>query len=155
MIGEDAILVYKNKKYVVHGNDIKNIKKAKLYEYKGDTSFMKDPFYDLELLKRVINYCELTSINVVKVNCKFNMSDYIKEYNDLYNKKIETTYDNKISMDIVYYEDNIGKFIIDYTDINKAINKNDNTVKYGVKIVSVGENDFTSLFDFFKKYLTK
>lgn len=155
LIGDDGVLLYKGKAYIAYQKDLENIEKMKLHKYSGDTSFINDPFYNIELLKRVISYCEMTPINVVKVNCRFNLSNYIDEYNVMYNKNIVLDYDDKISMDIIHYSDGIGKINIDYTNINKVINNNDNSVKYGIKVESVDINDFSYILKFFKKTLNK
>ena len=158
LLGEDGVMVYGGKSYIIYKEEfdkIKEINKLKLHNYKGDNSFIKDPYYNIELLKKVINYCEMTPVNVVKANCKFNLSNYLDEYNILYNKRVETNYDDKISMDIVHYSDGIGKIIIDYTEINKVINNSESTIKYGIKIETVGENDFSDLLNLFSKTLNK
>lgn len=153
LIGDDGIMVYKNKKYILYKKDINDIEKAKLHDYKGDDSFVNDPYYNINLIKNIINYCELTQINKVKVNCKINLSDYISEYNKIYGKNIEINYDTKVSFDIIYYTDSIGKINIDYTDINKAINNSNDKIFYGIKLVSVDKNDFSTVIDYFKKSL--
>ena len=155
LIGEDGVLVYKNKPYIVYRKEIDNVKDMKLYKYTGNTSFIDNPFYNIELLKNVINYCEMTSLNVVKVNCRVNLTDYLTEYNKMYNKNIEIDYDTKISMDIVHYSDGIGKIIVDYSSINRVLNNNDSSVKYGIKIESINENDFSDIIEYFNKTLNK
>ena len=97
----------------------------------------------------------MTPINVVKVNCKFNLSDYINEYNTLYNENILLDSDEKLEMNIVYYSTGIGKINIDYTKINKIINQNDNSINYSIKLVNTDENDFTEIHNFFKKSIGK
>ena len=99
------------------------------------------------------HYSENYNINAEKVNCKINLSDYISEYNKIYGKNIEINYDTKVSFDIIYYTDSIGKINIDYTDINKAINNSNDKIFYGIKLVSVDKNDFSTVIDYFKKSL--
>lgn len=154
LIGEDGILVYNNKNYILYAKDIEDIGSAKLHSYKGDTSFINDPFYNINLIKNMLKYCELSQKNVVRVNCEVKLSDYLNEYNVLYNKNVSTNYDTKMIFDIVYYKnDSIGKIFVDYTDANKVINNNDDNVYYEIVLVSTNENDFSDIISFFKKSL--
>lgn len=158
VVGEDGVMVYNGKKFVLYRKEVNNAKKineVKLHKYKGNDSFINDPFYNLELLKKVINHCEMTPINIVKVNCRFNLSDYIEEYNTLYNKDIKIDYDNKLSMDIIHYTNELGKITIDYTDINKAINNNNSEINYVIAVENIGINDFSDIIKLYGKTLNK
>ncbi len=154
LLGEDGILVYNNKNYILYAKDIKNIGTAKLHSYKGDTRFINDPFYNIDLIKKMINYCELSQKNIVRVNCEVKLSDYLIEYNKMYNKNISANYDTKMIFDIVYYKnDSIGKIFVDYTDANRVINNTDDSVNYEIVLVSTDNNDFSDIISFFKKSL--
>ena len=145
----DGYLVYKNKVYEL------NSKNNKLTKSKLSLDKIEDRFYDIDLIKSLINYCEPEYVTNVKALCKIKYSDYLNEYNNKYGTKIESDYDNIIELYIVHYVDRIGKVIVDYTGINKIINGTDDTINYGIQIKDIDKNDFSDYLNYYKKVLSK
>ena len=142
----NGYLLYNNNLYLLNSDN------AKLTKVKNIPSFVNDRLYDLNLLKKVIPYCEFDYINEVKANCKMNLSSYINEYNQLYNENISVEEDKEIIFEIIHYSYRIGKINVDYTPINKLINNNDN-VFYGIKIYNIDSNDFSEILEHYKDIL--
>ena len=58
-------------------------------------------------------------------------------------------------MMIDYDSDKITNIEIDYNDINKALNSNDDTVKYSIEISNVSTNDNSAILEAYKNILQK
>ena len=148
-LSADGYLAYNEKLFELDS------KKEKITRSKLSVDKIENSFYDIELLKSIVNYCEIGYVTNVKALCKINYSDYLNEYNKRYNANIENNIDNKMDIYIVHYADRIGKVIVDYTGINKIINKNDDSVKYGIKINDIDKNDYSEYLNYFSKELNK
>ena len=143
----DGFMIYNNKVFELSDN--------KLSLSEKEPRDFDNAYCSIDMFKKIIDYCEYTYINPVKVNCKMKLSDYLKEYNNYKETSIATDYDDIISFDIVYYSDAIGKILFDYSKVNEVITGNDDYLKYGVRIASVSENDFSDLHELNKDILDK
>jgi len=144
---DKGYLIYNNKLYSI------DFDSKKLEKTSDNPDFINDKYYDIKLIKRLVNYCDFEYINVVKTICKINTSDYINEYNQMYNLNIETIVNNKMEIQIVHYTDRIGKVIIDYTNLNKILNNSDDEIVYGIKISDTDSNDFNLLLESYRDVL--
>ena len=149
LIDKDGYLLYENRLYSL------NSKTEKLTKEKNIPSFINDRLYDLNLIKKIIPYCEFEYVNEVKANCKINLSSYINEYNNLYNENIEVLEDEKLNFEIIHYSNRIGKINVDYKSINKLINNNDNDVFYGIKIYNIDSNNHDIILEHYKEVIAK
>ena len=147
---------YKNKGYIYYkdklfelNEDKKTIKKVKKQD------FINNPYYDINYIKKLIPYCDSTYVNTVKLSCKIKLSDYLKEYNEYYNKSITSEEDEIIEIFIVHYAERLGKILIDYSNINKIIKGEYLNTHYGIKISNINSNDFSEVLDHYKKDLNK
>ena len=151
-VNNNIYLKHNNKLYLVKQIDSNNYKITKSNE---KLSIINDSFADIDLIKKIVNYCEFEYINPVKVTCKINYTDYLKEFNIKNNSEYSINYDNKMSFDIVYYDDEIGKLIIDYTKISEIIYGTNQNIIYGIKINNINSNNFDLLIEKYKKELKK
>ena len=141
-------LVYKSKVYELNSNN-------KIIKSKLSLNKIEDSYYDIDLIKKLFNYCDVEYVNNVKALCKIKYSDYLNEYNTKYKTKIEIDVDNSIEFYIVHYSDRIGKIIVDYSGINKIINNTEDSVNYGILIKDIDNNDFSDYLNYYKKELSK
>ena len=141
-------LVYKSKVYELNSNN-------KIIKSKLSLNKIEDSYYDIDLIKKLFNYCDVEYVNNVKALCKIKYSDYLNEYNTKYKTKIEIDVDNLIEFYIVHYSDRIGKIIVDYSGINKIINNTEDSVNYGILIKDIDNNDFSDYLNYYKKELSK
>ena len=148
-VGNSLYFIYNKIKYKI------NVDNGKIQKVNDKLDFTNDRFSDIDLLKKVFNYCEFEYINDVKVNCKIKYSDYLNEYNKMYNTSLVTDHNNFIDFNIVYYEDSIGKINVDYTNINEIVNFNNDDIVYGIKIENIDSNDFSILFEKYKDVIKK
>ncbi len=146
-IDSKGYLEYQDNYYEV---DADTVKLTKI-----DKEKINDNYYDIRLIKNIIKYCHLEYVNNAKSICSITYSDYINEYNLLFNTNIELTYDNIMKFEIVHYPNRIVKVLVDYSGINKIINYDDKIIHYGIKISNVDENDFSKIIDYFKDELNK
>jgi hypothetical protein len=141
----DGYLIYNDKVFELNNNELTKIDK--------DKNSFKDTYSDLKFIRNLISYCEYDYINTVKATCNMKLSDYLNEFNKYNDTNINTDYDDMISFDIVYYSDVLGKILFDYSKINKVITGEDDTVKYGVRIINVDKNDYSELYELEKEIL--
>lgn len=145
MLDKEGYLIYNNKVFELNNN---NLSRSDVGVESFDNVYM-----DMEFLKKVFKHCEYEYINPVKATCSVKISDYINEYNSYRNTELSTDYDNLIKFDIVYYNDILGKINVDYTDINRVISFDADSLQYGIKVVSVNDNNFDELYEYSKDIL--
>ncbi len=143
-----------NKAYLYYNNNLFEINEEN-YKIKkiSKEPFVDNPFYNINLLKKVFSHCEFERINNVKSICKVKFSDYILEYNNLYNQNINPV-DNIIKFELIYFDD-LSKINVDYTDINRIINNNSKSIKYGIRIEDIDKNNYDIFYEKYKKTLNK
>lgn len=143
-LDKDGYLIYNDKVYEMSLNN------QKLEKSDKEPSYFNNVYFDMNFLKKIINYCDFEYINPVKSTCKVKVSDYLKELNEYENKEFETNYDALINFDIVYYSDVLGKINVDYSKINSIITSSDNYLHYGIRIESINKNDYSNLLEYYK-----
>lgn len=142
-----AYMYYKNKLYEINQDNykIKNV---------DNLSFVDNPFYNINLLKNVFKHCKLEYVNNVKSICNIKSNDYLNEYNLMYNTTFSGN-DDIIKFNLVYYNTGIGKINVDYSNINRIINNNYDSVKYGIRIDDLNKNNFDDFINYYKDTLNK
>jgi len=143
----NSYLVYNNKKYVVNLNDYK------INNYSGNIIYMNDFYTNKDLIKNIIYYCDLEIINNVKVNCKINLSDYVREYNSMYNESLTVENDKEMLFTISYYSTKINKIVLDYTYFNSLISNSKENLIYEIEYLSIDKEDFDNIYQYYKDYL--
>ena len=117
------------------------------YELKkvDEIDFIKNEYYNMDFLKKIIGKCEFKFNNSYSVNCKLKKSDYYSEYNKMYN----TNYGNEGSDEIdiyITYGSRIQSIKIDYT-INNDIKV------YNLEFINIGKTDFSDIREYYKEVL--
>lgn len=140
-------LVYNNKKYVV------NLDNYKINRYNDNIKYINDVYTNKDLIKNIIYYCDLEIINNVKVNCKINLSDYVREYNSMYNKSLTVQNDKEMLFTISYYSTKIDKLVLDYTAFNSLISNSKENLIYEIEYFSTDQEDFDNIYKYYKDYL--
>lgn len=145
----DGFIVYNNQVFYSDSQEEKLYKDNKTYE------FINDKYLDLNLYKKVINYCEFDYISDTKTTCNIKLSDFIKAYNDLYDTNYEIVKDLNLTFDVVYYSSRFSEIKIDFTNINEIINPTKESVKYDIKINKLESTLVETIFEYFKDELNK
>ena len=148
LLDTDGILKYQNKYFYV----VPETKELK--PYNGDVSFASNLYYDYDFIKNLIPICKLEYVDSDTVKCSISSSDYFFEYNKIKETGINEA-DGNLVMMIDYDSDKITNIEIDYNDINKALNSNDDTVKYSIEISNVSTNDNSAILEAYKNILQK
>ncbi len=139
-----AYLVYKNKYYLIDVNNFKLTNVSKIDRY-------NNPYVNIELIKKLINGCELESVNDNNQKCVINENDYFKEYNSIYNTDYSGNED--MTIEISFYPSRIHSIKIDYTGVDKIINNGNDILKYELIFTDIGENNYTEVKDHYKGLL--
>ena len=105
----------------------------------------------MEIIKNVINKCELEYINDSNKECNINENIYFENYNNIYNTNYTSDKDMKIN--ISFYKTSIYSIELDYSNIDKIINNNDDILKYKFIFSDIGKNDYSEMLKYYKKEL--
>jgi hypothetical protein len=140
-------LVYKNNKYQM------NIDNHKITKIK-DIESLNDKYTNIELIKNVVNRCEFENVNDNNKECNLNSKDFFDEYNSIYKTEYVPNED-EIKINVIYYSKNIKNIIIDYTNVDKIIYKNDGTLKYSFEFSDINKNDYSEIINYYKKDFSK
>ena len=139
-----AYLVYKNKFYLIDVNNFKLTNISKIERY-------NNPYVNIELIKKIINNCELEYVNDNKQKCVINVNDYFKEYNSIYNT--DYSGNENMTIEVSFYPSRIHSIKIDYTGVDKIINNGNDILKYELVFSDIGENNYTEVKDHYKNLL--
>jgi hypothetical protein len=140
-------LVYKNNKYQM------NIDNHKITKIK-DIESLNDKYTNIELIKNIVNRCEFENVNDNNKECNLKSKDFFDEYNSIYKTEYASNED-EIKINVIYYSKNIKNIIIDYTNVDKIIYKNDGTLKYSFEFSDINKNDFSEIINYYKKDFSK
>ena len=153
---DSKLILYEkdDKGYLIYNNIIYEADKETT-KIKKTNYVIEDKLYNINFIKKIMNYCELEYVNNAKSKCSVKYSDFLNEYNNEYNTNIEINYDNILKFDVVHYSDRIVKVIVDYSQINSLINNSSDTLKYGIKIENIDKNNFDELFNYYKNDISK
>lgn len=141
----DGCVVYKNYIYIP-GNE--SFVLAKKNEVKNDIASYS---YNFELLKNITNYCIFKDNNT----CEVNISDYLKEYNNIYKTKYEITEDKKLTIIYEYSDKYINSIKYDASDIESVINNNASKIEYLITLDSLNDNNFDEEIKYFEEQIKK
>ncbi len=141
---DKTYLIYKNKYYYIDPDN------HKLFKVK-DIPKLKEPYTDLDLIKKVLNICKFEDITSNSKKCTIKVKTYLNEYNEIYNT--EYTSEDDMNISVTYNSKNIKSIVIEYTNANKVINNNEDIVKYEFVFSEIDENNFDDILDYYKKEL--
>lgn len=147
-LSHDGFIVYNNQIFYSDSQEEKLHKDNKTYE------FINDKYLDINLYKKVINYCEFEYISNTKSTCNINLSDFIKAYNDLYNTNFKILNDEALTFDVIYTS-RINEINIDFTKINEIINPSKDSVEYHIKVNKLESSLVETIYEYFKEELNK
>ncbi len=145
----DGFIVYNNQVFYSDSQEEKLHKDNKTYD------FINDNYLDMNLYKKVVNYCEFKYISNTKSTCNIKLSDFIKAYNDLYDTSFEVINDSNLTFDTAYTSSRFSEINIDYTKINEIINPSEESVIYNIKINKFDSNLIDTIYEYFKDDLNK
>lgn len=137
----EGYVQYKDKYYVVGKDEFVETKKDKI---KNEIPMYS---YNFELLKNVTNYCTF----VDNYNCNINISNYLDEYNKIYNTEYKVDEDKTMTIKYKYDKKMITRIDYDYSEINKIINKKDEIIKYTIIINNINSNDYSDQIKYFNE----
>jgi len=142
---EEEFLIYRDNTYLIDQNNHKLNKTNKI-------DFLKNPFINLELIKKLFIHCELEYINDTNSLCVINTNDYIKEYNNVYNTNYEGNNKN-MNINVTYYTTRIYSITLDYTEVDKIINNGNDILKYELKFSNINANNYSDIKEYYGKIL--
>lgn len=145
--------LYNCDSYMFFENRIYTLKNGELALGKDDETnkFFNKTFYNLNIIKSLIKYSKVRSDDGSLVVYDLKVSDYLKEYNYASNTTYKIDTDKLMDFEIQYSEKNINSIKIDYTEINKLMNKSEDNLKYIITISNVGTNDFEEIIQYLSK----
>lgn len=125
-----------------------------LEETKELYSFLSDPYYNIDLIRNTIKYCNFEYEEKNKAKCKIKISDYINEYNSIYNKNYEVNHEDYLIYDINYNMNSIKNIRIDYSLVENIINNSNKSIIYEIVFNEFDDSTFKSIIDGYKKELS-
>jgi hypothetical protein len=137
-------LEYKGKFFQMDGET------KELTRYTEDLPFLKNPHFDLELIKEFTNNCEYQYISQSSAKCDIKLKDYLTYHNNKYG----TSYignDNNIVFTVTY-SDKINEINIDYTAFNKTVNLSEENLNVNIKF-RYNSNNFDIVYDNYQSIL--
>lgn len=137
----EGYVQYKDKYYVVGKDEFTLTKKDKIKNEVPEYS------YNFLLLKNITNYCTF----IDNYNCNINVSNYLDEYNKLYNTDYKIDEDKTMTIKYKYDKKMVTRIDYDYSEINKIINKKDEVIKYTIIINSINSNDYSDQIKYFSE----
>ena len=153
MLYEDSSSEYEG--FISYNNNYYGIKSEiiKVDKLKQIPDFVNDNYSNVELLKKSLNHCAFTSDGKIKLTCIIKLSDYLNEYNQMFNTNYEVVEDEELTWNIICSSREFSRITIDYTNINKIINNKEDNIIYEINFRNINENDFSDIFENYKKYL--
>jgi hypothetical protein len=141
---DKAYLIYNNHYYSI---DVDNYKLTKVKKIDK----LNNPYTNIDLIKKVINKCELEYVNDTNKICTINENEYFKEYNIIYNTNY--TSDKDMTIKVCFLQTSIYSIEVDYTNIDKIINNNDDILKYEFLFSNINKNNYSDMMNYYKKDL--
>lgn len=148
-LAHDGFIVYNDQVFYSDSQEEKIHKDNKTYD------FLNDNYLDMNLYKKVINYCEFEYISNTKSTCNIKLSDFIKAYNDLYDTNFEVISDSDLTFEVTYSTYRFNEINIDYTKIDEIINPNKESKIYNIKINRFDSSLVNTIYEYFKEDLNK
>lgn len=144
-LNNEGYVEYKGKQYIIKDEDFvldkNNTVKNDIPQY----------VYNIDLLKKIINYCEFIDNNT----CEINVSNYLTEYNNIYKTTYSIEEDKKIQITIEYGSKKINQISYDFSEIEKIINKKQDKVIYKIYINEINTNNFENEIKYFEELSKK
>lgn len=128
---------FTNKKYVRYDGKTYLYGIGKLKEAEPNNDLNDKYYYDMELIKKVFNYCKYSNAISGIVKCKITNSNYNNELQSLYG--ISRQNDKDIVINFFYSGKNVKRIMIDYDD-----------EKYDIQIISLNKNDYKEILSSIK-----
>lgn len=148
-LAHDGFIIYNNQVFYSDSQEEKLHKDNKTYD------FLNDNYLDMNLYKKVVNYCEFEYVSSTKSTCNIKLSDFIKAYNDLYDTSFKVTNDSNLTFDTTYSSSRFSGINIDYTKINEIIDPTKESVTYNIKINKFDSTLIDTIYEYFKDDLNK
>ncbi len=145
----DGFIIYNNQVFYSDSQEEKIYKDNKTYD------FLNDKYLDINLYKKVVNYCEFEYISDTESTCNIKLSDFIKAYNDLYDTSFDVINDIDLTFNTTYSSSRFSEIDIDYTKINEIINPTEESVTYNIKINKFDSTLIDTIYEYFKDDLNK
>jgi hypothetical protein len=144
--GKDNVLDQEG--YMLYNNKTYYLKEGSLFET-DSVNYQKEynmTYYDIAFIKDLLKSCTIEEVDSSEANCKIKVSDYLKEYNYKYNKSYKIEEDKDITLNINYSTTKIKMIKINYSEIDKIINSDNNgeEILFNIQVVDIDSNDFAS-----------
>lgn len=126
------------------------------YKIENDTKISKEenipyyvdnPYHNIKFIKTLLDKCEFEEVSTTNTKCIIKETEYINNYNLFFNKNYNnfSTKDMEIN---IYYNSKISKIKIDYSNVDKIINNNNNSLIYTLDILNYNKNDFSEIIEY-------
>lgn len=140
------MLKYKNKWYYLDDYELKSMKNSKIDEVYNFR------YMDYELIAQMILRGTILSDKNNIMKMELSLSNFLKEYNYLYNENNKTDLDEKITMEIKYNTRTFDEIVIDYSKVEDYFkNTKESSLKYTITVNSLNDVYFeTTIEEYFK-----
>ena len=118
-VNDSGYVQYKDKYFIVGDEDFVQVKSDKIKNEIPTYS------YNFELLKNVANYCNFKD----NYKCEINVSDYLNEYNKVYNTAYKIEVDKIMIFEYKYDDKKIASFSYDFSEVQKILEKKEKNIK--------------------------
>ena len=138
--------------YLEYNNNVyeMNATTKELTKYNEKISFMNNPLYDYDLIKKITDSCDYKFVSSKKVECNITLREYLKYHNEKYG----TTYvgnDDYINI-YISYTDKLNSIEINYTTFNKIVNLSNETINIKLSF-RYNSNNFDNIYNAYKDIL--
>ena len=144
-VNDSGYVQYKDKYFMVGKDEFVQVKSNKIKNEVPTYS------YNFELLKSVANYCNFKD----NYKCEVNVSDYLNEYNKIYNTTYKIEEDKIMIFEYKYDDKKITSFSYDFSEVQKLIEKKEQNIKYAVYIDNIENNDYSDQIKYFDELIKK
>lgn len=144
-VNDSGYVQYKDKYFIVGDEDFVQVKSDKIKNEIPTYS------YNFELLKNVANYCNFKD----NYKCEINVSDYLNEYNKVYNTAYKIEVDKIMIFEYKYDDKKIASFSYDFSEVQKIIEKKEQNIKYSIYIDNIENNDYSDQIKYFDELIKK
>ena len=144
-VNDSGYVLYKDRYFMVGEEEFVQVKSNKIKNEIPKYS------YNFELLKNVANYCSFKD----NYKCEINVSDYLNEYNKIYNTTYKIDEDKLMIFEFKYDNKKITSFSYDFSEVQKIIEKKEQNIKYSIYIDNIENNDYSDQIKYFDDLIKK
>ena len=138
-------LIYNNQYYQLDNGELKKVKAIEI------NGIFNEKYYNFELIKNIVDKCEIKKSSMIRFTCDVKLSDYLEEYNNLFNANVVGDDDSSIEFEFLYDSEKVRSINIDYTNLVKYTDNINDTITYSIDIDDINKNDFSEYIGYIEK----